>query len=52
MVLVPSSFLLIIGDTDDGKIESLTPQSVPVTDIIVESLDIASTVRDSNKKKE
>lgn len=38
--------------TDDGKIESLTPQSVPVTDIIVESLDIASTVRDSNKKKE
>lgn len=37
--------------TDDGKIESLTPQSVPVTDIIVESLDIASTVQDSNKKK-
>jgi hypothetical protein len=31
--------------TDDGNIESLTPQSVPITDAIVESLDIASTVR-------
>lgn len=35
--------------TDDGTIESLTPQSIPITDAIVESLDIASTVRDQTK---
>jgi len=34
--------------TDDGKIESLTPQSVPVTDAIVESIDIASTYQNRN----
>lgn len=37
--------------TEDGKIESLTPQSVPVNDIIVESLDIASTVQESKEDK-
>lgn len=34
--------------TDDGTIESLTPQSVAVTDAIVESLNIASTVQDKS----
>lgn len=37
--------------TDDGQIESLTPQSIPITDAIVESLDIASSVQDQGKGK-
>ena len=43
--------LLFSLKIDDGKIESLTPQSVPVTDIIVETLDIASTVQESTDNK-
>jgi len=37
--------------TDDGKIESLTPQSIPIADAIVESLDVASTVQEQDKDK-
>jgi len=34
--------------SDEGKIESLTPHSTPMTDAIVESLDIASTIQNKN----
>ena len=43
-----SPFKICVTSLDDGAIESLTPGSIPVTDAIVESLDIASTVRDQN----
>jgi len=34
--------------TEDGQIESLTPQSVPINDAILESLDVASTIKNSS----